>query len=79
MEFSNYISYGASPRASIAMYIASKAEALMHGRDYVTPEDVKVVSYPVLRHRIILNYEAEAEGITTDKVIKQILSRVSVP
>ena len=74
-----YISYGGSPRASIALYIASKAEALMHGRDYVIPEDVREVAYPVLRHRIILNYEAEAEGITTDKVIKQILSKVSVP
>jgi MoxR-like ATPase len=78
-EFGKYISYGASPRASIALYIASKAEALMHGRDYVIPEDVKEVVYPVLRHRIILNYEAEAEGITTDKVIAQILSKVRVP
>ncbi len=79
MEFSNYISYGASPRASIAMYIASKAEALMCGRDYVTPKDVQIVSYPVLRHRIILNYEAEAEKVTTDKIIKHIISKVSVP
>ncbi len=78
-EFGKYISYGGSPRASIALYIASKAEALMSGRDYVIPEDVREVVYPVLRHRIILNYEAEAEGITTDKVIKQILGRVSVP
>ncbi len=78
-EFGKYISYGASPRASIALYIASKAEALMQNRDYVTPEDVREVIYPVLRHRIILNYEAEAEGITTDKVIKHILNRVSVP
>ncbi len=78
-EMGKYISYGGSPRASIALYIASKAEALMHGRDYVIPEDVREVAYPVLRHRIILNYEAEAEGITTDKVIKQILSKVSVP
>ena len=78
-EMGKYISYGGSPRASIALYIASKAEALMHGRDYVIPEDVREVAYPVLRHRIILNYEAEAEGITTDKVIKQILLKVSVP
>ena len=78
-EMGKYLSYGGSPRASIAIYIASKAEALMRGRDYVTPEDVREVVYPVLRHRIILNYEAEAEGITTDKVIKQILSRVNVP
>lgn len=78
-DFGKYVSYGGSPRASIALYIASKAEALMAGRDYVIPEDVREVVYPVLRHRIILNYEAEAEGITTDKVIKQILDRVSVP
>ncbi len=78
-EFGKYLSYGGSPRASIALYIASKAEALMHGRDYVVPEDVREVVYPVLRHRIILNYEAEAEGITTDKVIKRILEKVSVP
>ncbi len=78
-DMGKYISYGGSPRASIALYIASKAEAVMNGRDYVTPEDVREVAFPVLRHRIILNYEAEAEGITTDKVIKQIFSRVSVP
>jgi len=78
-DYSKYISYGASPRASIALYIASKAEALMHGRDYVTPQDVRVVAFPVLRHRIILNYEAEAEKISTDKIIKHILSKVTAP
>lgn len=78
-EFSNYISYGASPRASIALYIASKAQALIEGRNYVIPEDVKKIAYPVLRHRIILNYEAEAEKISTDDVIKHILSKVHVP
>jgi len=77
-EMGKYISYGGSPRASIALYIASKAEAIMNGRDYVTPEDVREVVYPILRHRIILNYEAEAEEITTDKVIEYILGRVSV-
>ena len=78
-EFGKYISYGASPRASIALYIASKAEALMSGRDYVIPEDVKTVVFPVLRHRIILNYEAEAEEITTDEIIKHILSKITAP
>jgi MoxR-like ATPase len=78
-EYAKYISYGASPRASIALYIASKAEALMNGRDYVSPEDVRAVAYPVLRHRIILNYEAEAEKISTDHVIKHILSKVNAP
>jgi len=78
-EMANYVSYGASPRASIAIHLASKAEALMNGRDYVSPEDVKNVAYPVLRHRIILNYEAEAEKISTDSVIKHILSKVNAP
>jgi MoxR-like ATPase len=78
-EFSRYVSYGGSPRASIALYVASKAEALMKGRDYVIPEDVKEVVFPVLRHRIILNYEAEAEEITTDKVIAHILGKVTAP
>jgi MoxR-like ATPase len=78
-EYSKYISYGASPRASIALYIASKAEALMDGRNFVTPNDVRLVVYPVLRHRIILNYEAEAEKISTDDVIKHVLSRISAP
>ncbi|MCK4997769.1 MoxR family ATPase [Candidatus Pacearchaeota archaeon] len=78
-DFGKYVSYGASPRASIALYISSKAEALMNGRDYVIPEDVQTVAYPILRHRIILNYEAEAEQITTDKVIKNILGDVNVP
>jgi len=75
-EYAKYISYGASPRASIALYIASKAEALMSGRDYVIPEDVRVVAYPILRHRLILNYEAEAEKISTDTIIKHILSKI---
>ncbi len=78
-EYSKYVSYGGSPRASIAMHIAAKAEALMAGRNYVIPADVRVVAYPVLRHRIILNYEAEAEKITTDQIIKHIISRISVP
>jgi len=78
-EMANYISYGASPRASIAIHIAAKAEALLNGRNYVIPEDVRVVVYPVLRHRIILNYEAEAEKISTDSVIKHILSKVNAP
>lgn len=78
-EMANYISYGASPRASIALHIAAKAEALINGRDYVAPQDVRVVTYPVLRHRIILNYEAEAENVSTDNVIKHILSKVNAP
>ena len=78
-DYGKYISYGASPRASIALYIAAKAEALMNGRNYVIPKDVKVVAYPVLRHRIIMNYEAEAERITSDLIIKHIMDKVSAP
>jgi MoxR-like ATPase len=75
-DFAKYIAYGASPRASIAIYIASKAEALMNGRDYVIPSDVAKVVYPILRHRIILNYEAEAEKIKTEDIIGKILNKV---
>ena len=78
-EFAKYIAFGASPRASISLYIASKAEALMNGRKYVVPKDVKTVAASVLRHRIILNYEAEAEKISTDKIIKNLLEKVMVP
>lgn len=78
-EYAKYISYGASPRASISLFIASKAEALMHGRKYVIPDDVKNIAYNVLRHRIILNYEAEAEKITSDEIIKHLLDKVRAP
>lgn len=78
-EYAKFIAYGASPRASISLFIASKAEALLSGRDYVTPQDVKNVAYNVLRHRILLNYEAEAERVSTDKIIKAVLDKVKVP
>ena len=70
---------GASPRASIALLNSAKAYAAIHGRDFVTPEDVKFVAYPVLRHRIVLSPDKEMEGITTDDVIKQIVDKVEVP
>lgn len=76
-EYSKYINLGSSPRGSIALHVASKAQALMKGRDYVLPEDVIAVAKPVLRHRIILNYRAEAEGITPDKIIDEILNHLS--
>ncbi len=74
-----YIDLGASPRASIALFIASKAQALLKGRNYVTPQDVKDISHDVLRHRIILSYKARADGITTDRVIDEVFKVVSVP
>jgi MoxR-like ATPase len=73
-----YIEWGGSPRASIGIYIASKAWALMHGRNYVVPQDIKDTAHFVLRHRIILNYKARAEGITSDKIIDEILASVSI-
>jgi MoxR-like ATPase len=73
------IQYGASPRATIFLAKAAKAHAFINGRGYVTPEDVKSVGLDVLRHRIILTYEAEAENVSTEDVIKRIFDRVVVP
>jgi MoxR-like ATPase len=67
------LDYGASPRASIGIILAGKAKALMSGRDYVKKEDIREMAFPVLRHRIILNFDSERKGITTDDVIKTIL------
>ena len=67
------IEYGASPRASIGLTLAAKARALIEGRDYVNKEDVKVMAYPVLRHRLILNFEAERNNFTEDDVVKYLL------
>lgn len=73
------ISYGASPRASISLAKASRAYAFLRGRGYVIPEDVRSVCFDVLRHRIGLNYEAEANNITPDEVIRNIVDKVEVP
>jgi MoxR-like ATPase len=78
-EMSPLISYGASPRASISLAIASKAYAFIRRRGYVIPEDVRTVCYDVLRHRIGLTYEAEAENVTTVDIITSILNAVEVP
>jgi len=74
-----WIQYGASPRASIALDRCARAHAWLAGRDYVDPEDIQAMAYDVMRHRIILTYEAEADGITPDGFIKELLSRVPVP
>lgn len=73
------ISYGASPRASINLALASKAYAFIKRRGYVIPEDVRAVCHDILRHRIGLTYEAEAENITTDAVVNEVLNAVEVP
>jgi MoxR-like ATPase len=78
-EISAYIDFGASPRGSIDLYKACKAYAFLNGAKFVTPADVAKVSYLVLRHRIILNYEAQAMNITTDDIIKKILEVIPVP
>ena len=74
-----YIRCGASPRATINLTLASKANAFIQGRGYVTPTDVKKVAPEILRHRVLLTYEAEAEQITTDQLVSQILEGVPVP
>ncbi len=78
-DLSPLIEYGASPRASIGLVLASKATAFIDGRDYVTPRDVKAVGPDVLRHRIILSYEAEAEGVETGDVVARVFENIEVP
>ncbi|MFZ6010176.1 MAG: AAA family ATPase [Bacteroidota bacterium] len=77
-EQAQYIQFGASPRASINMNLASKALAYMEGRDYVLPEDIKEVALDIMNHRIILNYEAEADNVKTADIIKAILAKVPI-
>jgi len=78
-ELKDLINYGASPRASIYLALAAKGHAFLRGRGYVTPEDVRSVGMDVMRHRIILSYEAEAEEVGTEDVIRKVLNRVEVP
>jgi MoxR-like ATPase len=73
------VQFGASPRGSVALLLASKAYAAVNGRDFVIPDDVHMLSLPVLRHRILIKPEAEIEGITADQVIESILSQVKAP
>ena len=78
-ELARWIAFGASPRGTIALDRCSRAHAWLSGRDFVTPEDVHAVAADVLRHRILLTYEAEAEGISSDQVIDRLLERVPLP
>lgn len=78
-ETNNYIACGASPRASIALVVSAKANAFLEGRDYVIPQDIKRVIFDVLRHRMILTYEAEAEGKKAEDIITDILEIVELP
>ena len=79
LELDGLIEYGASPRATIYLTLAAKAHALLRGRGYVTPQDVKTMAPDVLRHRVILSYEAEAEERTADDLVALILDAVPVP
>ena len=78
-ELAGFIAFGASPRATLAFSEASRGVAFLRGRGYVVPEDVKEIAHDVLRHRILLSYEAEAENVTSETVIDRILERVEVP
>ncbi|RMD65680.1 MoxR family ATPase, partial [Candidatus Pacearchaeota archaeon] len=77
-HFGKYIEIGASPRASISMFIAAKAEALLRGRNYVIPDDVAKVAFDVLRHRVLLSYSAHADGVDEEKIIREILASTKV-
>ena len=79
LDVKHFIQFGASPRATIYLTLAAKAWALLQGRSYVTPEDVKSIAPDVLRHRLILTYEAEAQSVTSDAIIKKVLNAVPVP
>jgi len=76
---SKRISYGASPRATISLDRCARAHAWLEGRDYITPEDIHEVAHDVLRHRLVLSFEAEAEGITSDSIISELLKNIAIP
>ncbi len=78
-DIESYIEFGASPRASIDMYKASRAIAYLKGQDFVSPIEIAYIAKEVLRHRVILSYEAEAEGVTQDQIIEKILKAVPIP
>ncbi|MDI6774604.1 MAG: MoxR family ATPase [Verrucomicrobiota bacterium] len=79
LAIGHQIEYGASPRASIYLNMAARANAMLHGRAYATPQDVKEVAHDILRHRLILTYEAEAEEVTSEDIITKILGEIPVP
>ena len=78
-ELADFVQYGASPRATLALLSTARAHAFLNGRGYVIPEDVKEVAPDVLRHRVLLSYEAEAENVSSDQVVSRILERIEVP
>jgi MoxR-like ATPase len=78
-ELAGWVQYGASPRASIALDRCARARAWLIGRDYVVPEDIQDLAFDVLRHRLLLSYEAEAEGVTPDRLVAELIGRIPVP
>jgi MoxR-like ATPase len=78
-DMEHLISFGASPRATIYLVTASRAHAFLNGRGFVTPEDIKQIAPDILRHRIVISYEAEAEEISSADIVQRILDRVEVP
>ena len=78
LDLARYIRHGASPRASIYLVMAARGHALMQGRDYVVPDDIKIVGYDVLRHRVALTYRAEAEKITSEDILKAVFDRIEI-
>jgi MoxR-like ATPase len=78
-ELADFIEYGASPRASIYLNLAARAHAFLRRRGYVTPEDIKAIGVDVLRHRVILTYEAEAEEMTSEQVVRKLFEHIEVP
>ena len=79
LDIAHQIEYGASPRATLYLNLAARANAMLNGRAYATPQDVKEIAHDVLRHRIILTYEAEAEEVTSDDIVTMLLSEIPVP
>jgi MoxR-like ATPase len=79
LDLEGLVQYGASPRATICLVAAGRAHAFLRGRGFVTPDDVKAVGPDVLRHRLILSFEAEAESVTADEVVQRVLDAVEVP
>jgi MoxR-like ATPase len=79
LDLAPFIRYGASPRATLYLTVAAKAHAFISGRGYVTPQDVKSIGADVLRHRVIISYEAEAEDLTSDDIVQRVFDGVPVP
>ncbi len=78
-DIAQHIAYGASPRASIALERAARVNAILEGRSFVTPQDVKDVGADILRHRLLLSYEAEADGVTSEAIVRKVFDRIDVP